>query len=60
MAVGSFAEGFTKGFASIYSIKLQEEKEERLLKKTFLQEQKKLQLAKEEKSKQNKSEPKRA
>ena len=55
MALGSFAEGFAKGFASTYAIKLQEEKEERLLKKTFLQEQKKLQLAKEEKSKQNKS-----
>ena len=41
MALGSFAEGFAKGFASTYAIKLQEQKEERLLKKTFLQEQRK-------------------
>jgi hypothetical protein len=55
MAIGSFVKGFSEGFARTYAIKQEEERQERLLNKQFLLEEKKKRKELEAKSKQHKS-----
>ena len=53
MAIGSFVKGFSEGFARTYAIKQEEERQERLLKKEYLLDQKKKREALEAKSAAN-------
>ena len=55
MAIGSFVKGFSEGFAKTYAIKQEEERQERLLNKQFLLDEKKKRQELEAKSKQHKS-----
>lgn len=53
MAIGSFVKGFSEGFARTYAIKQEEERQERLLNKQFLLDEKKKREALEAKSAAN-------
>jgi hypothetical protein len=53
MAIGSFVKGFSEGFARTYAIKQEEERQERLLDKQFVLEEKKKRQALEAKSAAN-------
>ena len=55
MAIGSFVKGFSEGFARTYAIRQEEERQERLLNKQFLLDEKKKREELEAKSKQHKS-----
>lgn len=53
MAIGSFVKGFSEGFARTYAVKQEEERQERLLNKQFLLEEKKKRQELEAKSAAN-------